>query len=138
MRKRIVCATLICALFNLVTLLMGDSIAQEKSDLPVQGPTVTISGKITFPGYKEGQRIFIGAKSSSSEGPPDIAHAIIAQPGDYSLKVPQNIGNAYIRVAVLQPGEMIISSKSLRQKYDEGRPIEVGAFDISGLDIAIQ
>ncbi len=98
--------------------------------------SVTISGKVDFPSYKEGQRIRIMAQSSPGAKLPDIAFVDISQPGEYSLKVPQNVGDIYIAAVVLEPGETTPHKDSLKQIYDKN-PIGVKTEDISGADITL-
>jgi hypothetical protein len=98
-----------------------------------QGPTVTISGKIIFPNYN-GERFRIGARSHPSKFPEDIALEEIYHPGGYFLKVPQNIGDVYIRGMFLRPGELRTAKYSTKE-YNEGRPIKVETSDIRGVDI---
>jgi len=101
-----------------------------------EGPTVSISGRIDYPDYKEGQQIRIAAKSFSGKGLPDIASADIPRPGEYSLKVPQDIGDVYVGAVILEPGQKDPTSDSLRQKYDKN-PIKVNTTDISEVNITL-
>ncbi len=136
MRKTIIYETTICILFSLTMLFAEHSVAQE--EITYQGPTVTISGRIDFPGYKEGLlRIRISAKSFPGEGRADIAYVDIPRPGEYSLKVPQNIGNVYISALILELVETVPrKGVSLGTQYN-GNPIKVNTEDISGVNITL-
>lgn len=149
MKKMVICGMVICILFSLSMLFMGYSVAQEITESPsvkkgsqllmstYQGLTVTISGKIDFPGYKKGQYIKVNAKSFPGKGLADIAFVDIPQPGAYSLKVPQNIGDVYITAVILEPGEKNPSKDSLRGKHKDN-PLKIGQSDIKGVDIIIK
>jgi len=102
-----------------------------------QGPTVSISGKVIFPDYKEGQHIRILLKSFAYARGADIANIAMPGPGDYSAKVPQNFGDIYISATVLQPGEEFPSSNNLDIEYNQGEPVKVGTSDIPDIDIAL-
>ncbi len=100
-----------------------------------KGPTVNIYGRVVYPDFKEGQQIIISAKSSSRSGPPDVAVLNLSEPGDYSLKVPQNAGNVYIQAVVFRPEEGTFSRNKAVLRY-RGNPLTIEDRNISGVDLS--
>ncbi len=157
MRKAMKFWLVIFVLFGLTMLIFGISAAQENTKIPAaakptlimdtyKGVTVTVSGKIDYPGYKAGERIVISVRSHPVSQPPagrsdmlpDIALMTISHPGNYSLKVPQNIGDIYMTARVIPIGENIPNKNAPKAKYSGGLPIKVGTKDISGIDMVLQ
>jgi len=142
MRKMIIYGTVTCILFSLTMLVLKPLMAKSplvKRALmdTYQGSTVIISGRIIFPAYKKGQQIRIIASALSTEGKPPtlIAVRLLSQPGDYSLKMPQNIGDVGLRAVAFSPEKKIPPELSLLGIPDS--PLEVGFTDIKGVDITI-
>lgn len=100
-----------------------------------QGPTVTVSGKVLLPDYKSGT-ITISA-SHNYYGFPDIALTVIPCPGEYSLRVPKNFGNIYIRARSFQPGERPNRDVIGPSGRYSNNPLKIGSFDIKGVDLVI-
>lgn len=102
-----------------------------------QGPTVNISGKIDFPGFREGWKLLMTLRSSNYIGPPDIAAVDISGPGDYSVKVPPDIGNIYIRVVAFDPAKSDLRENIMGLGLYVNNPVRVAGSDIEGIDITI-
>ncbi len=95
------------------------------------GPTVSISGRIIFPGYESGE-ISISV-SSKDRVPADIALIIIPRPGEYTFRVPRNFGNLYLQAKNFNStGPEKLNSRVGRYKEDF---IKIGPGDIQGVDI---
>ncbi|MFA6357367.1 MAG: hypothetical protein WCY09_01675 [Candidatus Omnitrophota bacterium] len=84
--------------------------------------TVTISGRVIFDNYASGT-IFIGAGQVEFERP-NLNVMEVSAPGEYTLKVPKNIGPVYVTATT---GDTIAAYKN--------NPILVGDTDLSGVDI---
>jgi hypothetical protein len=102
-----------------------------------QGPTVRVSGRVIYPGYREGQQVRIVARSFPEEAPADIEILDLSRPGEFSLQVPRYMGELYLGAVVLQPGETRPGPDNLRKLYNQGRPVKVNASDIQGVDIML-
>lgn len=151
MRKRVMYLIMVYSLFILFVSTPGFINAQEQAGSSVsqdpfreqalmdtyQGPTVTISGKLIFPAYKQGQQIKIVVKALPAKGKETtlIAVADLSQPGDYSLKVPSNFGEIYINMVVLEPVKQAPDAYMPIARL--GKFLKVGSSDIKGVDIAI-
>lgn len=70
---------------------------------PISGPTISVQGAVQFPAWKGGKvRIdaFDGDHSKPGNHPGILANAVVAQPGAFTLLVPQNAGKIYIEASV--------------------------------------
>lgn len=103
-----------------------------------QGPALSVSGRVIFPDYKEGQRIFVTARSHEYIGPPDIAILQMTAPGEYSIKIPQNIGNVYIRALAVDPSKTVPRENLVGGGSYINNPVKVGDYDIEGVDLTIK
>lgn len=115
--------------FALIIFFAGCSGAKKETS------TITISGKVIYPGYKSGQRIKIVVKDKSEQGLIDVASVDILQPGRYSLKVPKEV---VVKRASI--GALVIDSAgkptSEGGRYTEA--LEIGETNINGIDIVIK
>ncbi len=106
-----------------------------------QGRVVKISGKIVQQKYKKG---FISIAVETPENhkkvflPPDIAQKFIAGPVDYTIDVPEGVGEVYIN-ALHYPNENYYGDMPgvLSAAYINN-PVKVGSSDIYGVDIIIE
>lgn len=95
------------------------------------GSTVTVSGKVFMPDYKDGH---IGITANVGEpGPPGVGIVTIEKPGEYSLSIPAGFGEIYIAANNIQKDR----SQHFGGSYSNN-PILVGNEDIKGIDIIIQ
>lgn len=119
--------------------IKGVDLTLGKSVILFSGPSVTISGKVIYPEYKEGQQIRISASSSAKRGPADIAFAELSFPGEYSLEVPKDYGDLYIWVTTLQPGEKMPRKDTLQPSGSyRNNPLKIGSVDIKGVDLVFK
>lgn len=99
-----------------------------------RGPTVTISGNVSFKEFNEGL-IIISVRDYEYR---DIATAFLPKPGDFSLRVPINIGNVFIEALNIQ-------KQGLEQSFPEqvphgfypNNPIYITTKDIKGINISL-
>lgn len=131
MKKAVMYLIAICIIFSLAAFCAEYLLAQGEGVR--QGSTVTISGKVDFPGYKPGQRIRINIRRKPARGAADIASVDIPGPGMYSLAVPRNTGNVYITAIAFDPESKAIAPG---QTYAMN-PLKVGQSNIEGVDILI-
>ncbi len=115
--------------------------APAGSPQPNAGPQVTITGSVRFATYKKGKvriTVFDGDHSLPSITPPRVlGMAEIAQPGAFSLTVPQNAGKVYIEGSIDEdedgrPGPQEPCGKADRY------PLTVTTAAVSGVDVELQ
>ncbi len=63
---------------------------------------VTVSGTISFPNYRKGN---IGVYWSFNADTPPMQPVFFKKPGNFSIRVPKNIGKVYISATIYLPGE---------------------------------
>lgn len=115
-------------IFLIVTIFLLGSILNVNAE-----DTVTISGHVSFSGYKNGDIVVIARKQEGTT--PDFSVAI-SKPGEYNLKVPKNYGPVYISAVNLQAGEMRPRGDSPGGNFEQN-PINVSDKDINGIDITL-
>ncbi len=146
MRKLILSVITVCLTFVFVIAQINILSAQpEEGTRPAtimdnyQGETITISGEVFGQDYeiKDGGEILIVAKTRLERESPAVARTRILQPGEYSMKVPKDIGEVYIfafRFKFLQ--QEVIPETAISIYWDN--PVRVGSSDIKGIDILLQ
>ncbi|MFA5356845.1 MAG: hypothetical protein WC301_05525 [Candidatus Omnitrophota bacterium] len=98
-----------------------------------QGPTVNISGRLVYPGFEEGQKINIIARTAPRDKLGKLVNSLLVSgPGEYSLKVPRGSGDIYIFAMVSYPGRDL---PPLMLEYNQGGAIRAENTDIAGVDI---
>lgn len=146
--RRLICRIGCCILLGLavVSLISCERVslpakeeAKKGEPLPAvskQG-TVTISGEVIFKDYRR-RPIAVAAWSrepGDPPGPPNISATEITKPGKYTLEVPANIGEIYLKALNMSmTGRPMVDTPT--GKY-EGNPLKVGSSDITGIDITI-
>ncbi len=99
-----------------------------------RGPTVTISGNVGFEGFEEGI-IVVSVRDYEYK---DIAAVFLSNPGDFSLKVPLNIGNIFIEALNIQKQNL---GRNLPEQVPHGfyphNPLLIGTSDVKGINIII-
>ena len=154
MRKAIIYLSAIFSLFILFVFPSRFTSAEEQSDASAvqfqyerqsrmedyQGPTLTISGKVVFPGHKQGQliRIIVFTPPTKTKESTLVAIKDLSQPGDYSVEVPRSLGNAYLTVVPLEPAEEgPIGYRPIRGLGRSSKLIKGGHSDIKGVNVTI-
>lgn len=102
-----------------------------------RGPTVTLSGRAICPDH-ESSAITIFA-SRRYRGPADIILAEIPTPGEYSVKIPKDLGDIHIRAVSLVPGAKSNISRGIigfSGRY-KNNPLKISSVDIKGVDLVI-
>ncbi len=90
--------------------------------------TVSISGKIIAKDY-QGEKIYINI-STKKQGRADINLIELNSPGQYSVKVPKNIGDIFIKADT--------GKASSGKRGDYEMPLSVATEDIDGVDIELR
>jgi hypothetical protein len=106
-----------------------------------QGPTVTISGKVVFSDYKQDQliKMIIETSPPGAEESVLVAREDLPQPGDYSVEVPKNQGDIYLKIRVMEPAEEDPTGYRPVVKFARlDRYLKVGSFNIRGVDFTIR
>ncbi len=106
------------------------------------GAKVKISGRIIYENYKKGQ---IGIAVESPENhkkvylPPDIARKFYRLPGVYSIEIPINAGEVYVK-ALNYPDHKEIAGDTPGVIYSsyEYNPIKVESSNIENIDITLK
>ena len=154
MRKAIIYLSAIFSLFILFVFPSRFTSAEEQSDASAvqfqyerqsrmedyQGPTLTISGKVVFPGHKQGQliRIIVFTPPTKTKESTLVAIKDLSQPGDYSVEVPRSLGNAYLTVVPLEPAEEgPIGYRPIRGLGRSSKLIKGSHSDIKGVNVTI-
>lgn len=107
--------------------------------LQYDGPTVNISGEVTFEGYKRGIILVMARRSLQiNSGVPDINYTMLLKPGKYTLAVPKEAGKIYIdAVNLTDERDNLRTTNRVSHGYYEGNPIRVGASDVNNVNIAL-
>ncbi|MDD5109023.1 MAG: hypothetical protein PHC29_05905 [Candidatus Omnitrophica bacterium] len=100
-----------------------------------KGETITISGEVSMPDYKEGRVVV--TVNNTGFGYPNVASVILDKPGNYSLKVAKNQGDIYIGAFNLLPGESQPGFNSPKGEYS-ANPLGAKEEDITDININIQ
>lgn len=107
---------------------------------PDDGPTVVVSGTITYPAYTKGTvRItaFDGDHTLHTSTPPKVVGSAEAtQPGAFEMKVPLNLGRIFLEAAIDEDGDGHPGPLDPQGQADR-YPVTVKEADISGLTITL-
>lgn len=105
-----------------------------------KGPTVVLSGVVTFPEWKKGKvkiSAFDGDHGTTGGGRPNVvAMAEVDKPGPFTIAVAENAGKIYLEAAVDEdgdgrPGPLDPQGKASRF------PVTVAARAVDGLEIVL-
>jgi len=105
------------------------------------GKTVKISGKVSQANYTRG---FISIAVETPQNykkvflPPDIAQKFIPRTGDYDIKVPAGIGRVYIHALNYPDKDCYGDMPGVVSASYKNNPVDIGNFDIEGVDIVIE
>lgn len=108
-----------------------------------RGPTVTVSGKIDFEFWFENPKglIYIIARSEDAykkNSYPDIEIKAISTVGEYTIKLPKNIGKIYIETVAMKEGDVhlkpVIDSPVGTYIHN---PINIGSQDVKDVNISL-
>jgi hypothetical protein len=147
MRRAIIHLTVISTLLITSVLVSKFTIAetQIKSEVSLmdayQGPTVTISGEITFPAFEQSYQIKIIVETLPTESQEVnvIAIADLAQPGKYSIKVPRDQGEVLLKVRVLGSAEEGPAKyRPIGEFTKPNKSLSVGRSDIKEINFLIK
>ncbi len=104
------------------------------------GPTVSLSGTIVFPSYKNGKVRITGFNSdhaANTRSRPDvIGMAEIAAPGPFTMTVPQNAGKIYLEASVDENGDGRPGPLDPQGKADRF-PVTAGTAPVTGLTVTL-
>jgi hypothetical protein len=136
MRKKMILGLAICVFFIPFCFFDGHLFAQEETGPANQDIMVNITGRVICADCRASDQIIVKAKERTDATRPDIASVDIAGPGEYVLRVPQNIGNVY--VSAIAYSSMGLTPSSLRAGEYIANPLVIRGSDINDINLIIE
>lgn len=107
------------------------------------GLTVRITGKVLVDKYEKGLILILveDEKSFKEKNPSKIAFKRLVSPGDYTIELPQGVGNVCVyalNVPTNDPEEARGNMPGTRVGYYDGNPINIKSSDLGNIDILIK